>query len=72
MIVDLQVVAQGRFQLGCRGKPSLVDDLADAAIEALDYAVSLRVTRRNEAMLDLEFLACNVKYMLAACRTLRP
>ncbi len=66
MVVNLRVVAQRRFELSSRGEAGLVDDLADAAVESLDHAVSLRVTRRNEAMLDLEFFAKDAKHMLAA------
>ena len=65
MVVNLEVVAQGRFQLSCRGETGLVDDFADAAVEALHHAVGLRMTRRNEAMLNLELLAQAVKHMLA-------
>ena len=70
MVVSLEVVAQSRFQLSCRGETGLVDDLADAAVEALHHAVGLRMTRRSEAMVNLELLAQAVKHMLAAGYTL--
>ena len=48
MVVDLDVVAKRRFELGCRAKAGLVDDIADAAIEAFHHAVGLRMTRGND------------------------
>lgn len=57
VIVDFQIVAQGRFKLGGGAETGLVDDLADAAVEAFDHAVGLRMARRNETMLDLELFA---------------
>ena len=66
MVINLEVVAQSRFQLSCRGETGLVDDLADAAVEALHHAVSLPITRRNKSMLNLELCTQAVKYMLAA------
>ena len=69
MVVDFQVIAQRRFQFGPGGETGLVDDLADAAIEAFDNAVGLRVTRRNQSMFDHQLLAQHVKDMLAAWDT---
>ena len=66
MVVDLDVVAKRRFELECGAKAGLIDDVADAAIEAFHHAVGLRMARRNEAMLDVGFLAKDVEYMLAA------
>ena len=70
MVVDFQVIAQRRFQFGPGGETGLVDDLADAAIEAFDHAVGVRVTRRNQSMFDHQLLAQHVKDMLAARDTL--
>ena len=38
VVVDLDVVAQRRFELGCGAIAGLIDDVADAAIEALHHA----------------------------------
>ena len=65
VVIDFHVVAQSRFKLGGGAKAGLVDELADTAIEAFNHAVRLRVARRNEAMLDLELFAQDVKHMLA-------
>ena len=66
MVVDCQVIAQRRFQFVPGAETGLVDDLAEAAIEAFDHAVGLRVTRRNQSMFDHQLLARHVKDMLAA------
>lgn len=57
VIVDLDVVAQRRFELRCRSEPCLINDVADTPIEALDHAIGLWMARRNQAMLDIELLA---------------
>jgi hypothetical protein len=40
---------------------SLVDDVADTAVETLDDAIGLRMTWRNESVLDVELLAQPVR-----------
>lgn len=44
----------------------MIDDLANAAIEALHHAIGLRMAWRDEAMLDLEPLAQTVEHVLSA------
>lgn len=61
VVVDLDVIAQRRFELCCRSEPCLIDDVADTPIEALDHAISLWMARRNQAMLDIELLAQTVE-----------
>jgi len=43
----------------------LSDQLADAAIEALDHTVGLWMARPDQAMIDAELCAGQVKCMLA-------
>jgi len=64
--IDLQVIAQRRFELGPGREAGLVDDLADAAIEALHHAVGLRMTWRDQTMFDRQLLAQHVERVLAA------
>lgn len=65
VVVNLEVVAQSRFELGGRTEAGLVDDLADSAVEALNHAVGLRMARWNEAMFDRQVLTENVERVLA-------
>ena len=65
MVVGLEVQHQRGFQLGCRGKPSLLYDLADAAIKALHHTVGLRVARRAQAVRAAQQCALLVKRMAA-------
>ena len=65
VVVDFGVVAQGRFKLCGVLKAGLIDDLADASVETFDHAVGLRMTWRNEAMLDRGAFALNIEYMFA-------
>ena len=46
----------------------MTDDLADAAVETLDHAVGLGVSRRAQAVLYAQGLACQVEYMLTRRR----
>lgn len=57
MVIDFQVIAQCRFELGPGRETGLVDDLADAAVEALHHAIGLRMTWRDQAMFDRQLLA---------------
>lgn len=45
MVIDFQVVAQRRFQFSPKAEMGLADNLADAAIQALDNAIGLRMAR---------------------------
>lgn len=50
MVVQLQVVEQGRLQTGAAVETGLLQELADATVEALHHAVRLWVMRRCEAV----------------------
>ena len=52
MVVGRCVLHQSGFQFGAAGESALFDDLGDAAVEALDHAVGLRMPGRTQAMLD--------------------
>jgi hypothetical protein len=66
VVVDLDIVAQRRLKLGCRAEPGLVDDVANAAIEALHHAIGLRMSRWDKTMLNVELLAKSVENVLPA------
>ena len=66
VVVNFEVVAQSRLELGGRTEAGLIDDLADAAVEAFDHAVSLRMARWNKAMLDRQVFAEHVERVLAS------
>ena len=51
-------------EFGCRCEPGLVDDVADAAVEALDHAVGLRMPGWAQAVLDAQRYAGKIEYML--------
>lgn len=59
------MVAQRRYKLGRGAESCLADDVADAAVEALDHAIRLWVAWRNEAVFNGEVLAQHVEHMLA-------
>ena len=63
MVVGLEVQHQRRLQLSRRGKPGLLDELADAAIETLDHTVGLRVARWAQAVRVAQQHALLVKCM---------
>ena len=65
VVVGKHVVVQSRIEFGTRGEPGLFDNLTDAAIEALNHAIGLRMTRRSQTMFNVELLALFVKDMLA-------
>jgi hypothetical protein len=52
VVVELQVVEQGRLQIGPAVEAGLLQQLADAAVEALHHAVGLRMARRRQTVLD--------------------
>jgi hypothetical protein len=64
VVVFSEVVTQRRFELGSATKTSLSNDLADAAIAALDHAVGLRIARRNKPVLDHQEFTENVEGVL--------
>jgi hypothetical protein len=53
-------IAQCRFQLACGVGSDLVDDLADAAIEALHHAIGLRVARWSNEVFNPVTNGCKV------------
>lgn len=57
MVIDFQVIAQCQFELGPGREAGLVDDLTDAAVEAFNHAVGLRMTWRDQAMFDHQLSA---------------
>lgn len=65
MVIDFQVVAQRRFQYSPGAETGLADNLADAAIEALDHAVGLWMARWNKSVFDRHGFAENVEGVLA-------
>lgn len=52
VVVELQVVEQGRLQIGPAIETRLLQQFADAAVEALHHAVGLGMARRSQAVLD--------------------
>ena len=66
VIVGVDIVGQGSFEFIGACEAGLLDDLADSAIEALDYAVGLKVARRGQTLFDREFCASLVEDMLTS------
>ena len=56
---------QGRRQLSRIGESGLLEQLADAAVEAFDHAVCLGVLGRGEAVFDAEGRAQKIKFVPA-------
>ncbi len=65
-VVDLDVVEQGLFQLCGAVETGLCDDLGDAAVEAFDQAIGLRVARWTQPVLDAQGTTAHVEVMVAA------
>ena len=61
MVVDFQVIAQRRFELGPGCEAGLVDDLADASIEAFDHAIGLRIAWWDQAALGARVIGARVR-----------
>ena len=57
MIVQVHVAMQGRPQVLARPEVMGLQDVADAAIEALDHAVGLRRPTLGQTVLDAQGLA---------------
>src|SRR3982751_6618474 len=68
VVVREQIVLESLVQIGGGGESGLVDDVADASVEALDHAVGLRASWRAQAVLGADGLAGQVEYMLARRR----
>jgi len=71
MMVRGHVAMQGRPQVLARLEVMGLQDVADAAIEALHHAVGLRRLRLGQSMLDAQGLAELVELVLAARLTAR-
>ena len=52
VIIEVKILLQGGFQMPGRGEGGRFQHLGDAAVEALDHAVGLRVPGLDQAMLD--------------------
>ena len=61
---------QRGFAVFAADEPVALQHLLDAAVEAFDPAVGLRMDRRGEAVFDAEVSAQAVKVMLAGSGTL--
>jgi hypothetical protein len=66
MVVQLQIVQQSRLQVSPAVETGLLQQFVDAAVEALNHAVRLRVARRCQAMLGRDGRAGYVECMPAA------
>ena len=66
VVVGGRVMGQRDLEFFGAGEAGLGDDLADAAVEALDHAVGLGVAWRAQPVLDSKRLAALVEGMLAA------
>ena len=65
VIIDVDIAPQGRRQVLTRAAATGRQDLADAAIAALDHAVGLGMARRDEAVLNVLCGTAPVAAMLA-------
>ena len=65
VIIDVDIAQQGLRQLLTGAKTVGRQDLAHAAVAALNHAVGLGMARRDEAVLDVLFLADPVEAVLA-------
>lgn len=65
MIVMPDIAVNGGLQGSAGVEMMGMQDFADTAIETLDHAVGLRMTGRNQAMHDTEFLADLIESMFA-------
>lgn len=65
-MVQLQIVHQCNPQIGTAIEARLLQQLVDAAVEALDHAVRLRVAQWRQAVLGRQCGASHVERVLAA------
>jgi hypothetical protein len=65
VIIDLDIALQGRRQVLPGATAVGRQDLADAAVKALDHAVGLGMARRDEAVLEVRCVADPVAAVLA-------
>ena len=66
VVVGRCVLGQGGLEFIGTGEPSLGDDLADSAVEAVGHAVGLGVAWRAQSVLDSNLLALLVEGMYTA------
>ena len=52
VVINIQIFIEGGFQFGCRGEAGLLDQITDAAIEAFDHTICLRMSGWTETMLN--------------------
>lgn len=65
VVIDLEIIAQRRFELGSGAKAGLSNDLANTTIEALDHAIGLWMARWNKPVFYRQRFAKNVEGVLA-------
>ena len=65
VIVDVDIALQGLHRVFPGTEAAGRQDLADAAVAALDHAVGLGMSRRDDAVLDVPFGTDPVEAMLA-------
>jgi len=66
VVAQLQIIHQCGLQIGAAVEAGLLQQLVDAAVEALDHAVRLRMPRRRQAVLCRQCGASHVEGVLAA------
>ena len=64
VIIDIDIALQGLRPLLAGAKAVGRQDLADAAVKALDHAVGLGMARRDEAVLEVRCVADPIEAML--------
>ena len=65
VVVGRQIQRQCGLQVACRRETRLLDQVADAPVEALDHAVRLGMARRAQAMFDAQGDATHVEGVAA-------
>ena len=65
MVVGQQILIERGIELASAGEAGLLDQVADAAVEALDHAVCLGVPGRAQAVLNAHRRAGHIEHMAA-------
>ena len=65
VIIDVDIALQGRRQVLPGAEATGRQDLADAAVKALDHAVGLGMARRDEAVLNVLCVTDPIEAVLA-------
>ena len=68
MVVGGQILGEHGIEVGSAGEAGLLDQVADAAVEALDHAVGLGVPGWAKAVLDAHRRAGHIEHMAARGR----